>query len=151
VDRGRRIGGVVGVVQLYLESALLYWTGRLIDLPGSFRGIQIVVGWKNMPWLVSLFVWTSASLLIGRHLFVENPTEIQYASEARLLMAALAWMMVAIGFLLGWIWSLVLLIQGLTVVNNCSAGRVIAHLIVVVLILGALTVVAIPLVGLALR
>ena len=130
-------GSVIGVVQMFLASALLFWTSRLVKAPGTFRAIQVIVGWASTPWLISLLLWLSSSLIVGRHLFVVDPTSIQYSSLARELMAGLGLFLVSLGSVLSWIWSLCLLVGGLTVVNNYSIGLAILHLIVALMIVAA--------------
>ena len=145
------LGGVVGVIQLYVASAVLYWTGRLIAVPGSFRSVQVAVGWANIPWLLSLLLWVPGILIAGRHLFVEDPTAIQFATNARTLLSDLAWLLAGLGYLVSWVWSLVMLVNGLTVANNYSGGRAIFHLVLVATMLVAVALLIAPILLLAIR
>ena len=87
-----------------------------------------------MPWLLSLLLWIPASLVVGRHLFLSDPTTVQFSSVSSTLTAVLGFLLVTFGFVVSWIWALCLLIAGLTVLNNYSVGMAIANVIALLII-----------------
>src|SRR5207245_11320691 len=59
---------------LFPYTTLFRSTGAVAPL----RSVQIVVGWSNAPFAANLVLWLVATPLVGRHLFVFDPTLIQF-------------------------------------------------------------------------
>ena len=138
------IGSIVGVIQLYGITTLLYWTGRLTGANASFRKVSIVVGLANAPWAASLILWLLATLFVGRHLFVRDPFSVEYATAWRSLVAEISAVLVVLCSLLSWVWSFTILVFGLAEVNGFSALRALLDIFIAACALGSLLLLLIP-------
>jgi hypothetical protein len=64
------IASFVGIVGLYIASALLGWTGNYIDGEGSVRKIRAAVAWSTVPIIWSRLLWIPAVIFLGEDLFL---------------------------------------------------------------------------------
>ncbi|PYO39889.1 MAG: hypothetical protein DMD33_19375 [Gemmatimonadetes bacterium] len=145
------VGSTYGVLQLYLLSTLLYWTGRLTGAVAPLRSVQIVVGWSNAPFAANLVLWLVATPLVGRHLFVFDPTLIQFESPARSLLVGFAWLMTMCTFALSGAWSMLILVQGMAEVNGFSVWRALGILVLALLTVTSTVFLVVPIVAHVLR
>jgi len=135
------VGSIIGLVGVSLESVALHWVGRLTRSEASFRNTWLVVCWANMPWAMSLALWLPATLIAGRYLYVLDPMSIKFSSDARGILVALLWLLVVGSTCVSFVWSTVILIQGLAEVNGFSAWRGLFNLVASALLVAAVVTV----------
>lgn len=113
----------VALIGLPLSSWFLGVTGRWIGGKAYHKPIETVVAWANMPGILTLVAIMPMLLLMGREPFrsvpdIRGPLEIVvyygYAASA-----------VVLG-----IYSLILLVIGLSVVHHFSIGKAVANLVI---------------------
>ncbi len=135
------VGSVAGVTATWIVSVVLAWTGAWIGGRADAVETRAALGWSYVPMAWSLAFWLPALLLFGRDIVVLDDTQVEQAPG--LAIAAAVFVLVVI---VAWIWSIVLLLKGLSEVQGFSvwraAGNVLMTFGVVVVPYSALTILA---------
>lgn len=122
------MGGLFGWMSYYVYAWALSVTGKWIDgkaLPTTFRTI---LAWAIIPSICTLFLLIPEVIIFGDDLFRSVPKNDFPYFDTIFLSFAVA------EFVLG-IWSLVILVQGIKLVQKFSTGRAILNLILPALVL----------------
>ncbi len=106
---------LVGVICISIMSALYFWIGKLMKGKGSFRSVRTVVAWSNAPNLIALIVWMI-------FIFTLQPySETSYLSASTNSSDKI--MVCAVAQVAASIWSIVILIVGISLVQRFSIGK----------------------------
>jgi len=127
------IGALWGLLQLYLLTGLFYLVGRWTGARVPFNHVRSVVAWASLPLAATLGLWLVGTLVFGRSFFLD--VDVVAATEQPGLLLSLGILYLATLGL--WVWSLVILIQGLAEVQRVSAAKAIGTVVAGLLMFGA--------------
>lgn len=122
------VGGLFGWMSYYVYAWALSVTGKWLDgktLPTTFRTI---LAWSLVPSICTLFLLVPEVIIFGDDLFKSVPENHFPYFDTIFLSFAVA------EFVLG-IWTLVILVQGIKLVQEFSTGRAILNLLLPGLVL----------------
>ncbi len=124
------IAPFIGMVGLSLTAWLLQWTGKLIGGQGDFHNIRCAVAWSNVPNICTIMMWVVLFSVFGSEVLQRDFADGTFSGyQAGILFLIFVIESVAS------IWGFVILLQGLSEVQNFSVWK-------------ALLNIAIPIVGL---
>jgi hypothetical protein len=127
------IGTLWGLLQLYLLTGLFYLVGRWTGARVPFNHIRSVVAWASLPLAATLGLWLLGTLVFGRSFFL-NAEVVTATGQPGLLLSLGILYLATLGL---WVWSLVILIQGLAEVQGVSAAKAIGTVVAGLLMFGA--------------
>ncbi|MCX6899988.1 MAG: Yip1 family protein [Verrucomicrobia bacterium] len=97
------IGGpLVGLLQLYISSLLIRWTGRWLGGVATLRQLIAAVGWGMAPQAFALLLFVPAWLIAGRELFTKQTPYMNAHPVLLIMLTALSVVEVILG-----VWSFV--------------------------------------------
>jgi len=97
------IGGpLVGLLQLYISSLLIRWTGRWLGGMATLRQLVAAVGWGMAAQAFALLAFIPAWLIAGRELFTKQTPYLDAHPVLLIMLTALSVVEVILG-----IWSFV--------------------------------------------
>lgn len=123
------VGGLFGWISYYFYSRLLSWTGRWLDGIADGQSILRVLTYGLLPSILGLFFVFIQVLIFGKEVFVENATY----QGSNILTNIVFWGAVIAQLILS-IYSLILIVIGLSVVQRFGIGKAILNLLLPVLI-----------------
>ncbi len=137
------IGPIVGIISLYVGSALIRWTGTWVGGNASSQNIRAAWAWSSVPIIWALILWIPELALFGQELFT---------SEAPIIAAAppLAWLRVGFSVIemsIG-IWAFVVFLKCLGQVQGFSAWKALGNVaFAVIVVVIAILVIILGIVG----
>ena len=123
-------GGILGWISYYILAALLSWTGKWLDGKGDTDSIYRMMSYAFLPSIFSLVLLIAQILLFGSGIFESNFD----ASDYGLIFFLFYFLFSSLEFILG-IWTLVLFIIGLSVIQELSIWKSILNLLLPILII----------------
>lgn len=108
---------ILGIVIFYLNAWVLQWTGSFFKGKAPIWHIRAALAWSKVPYIASLLLWLT--------LLATNNTEAVFVQAVP---GSLGIVTTLIPLTLS-LWSLVLLIQGISEVQSFSLGRSIANVL----------------------
>jgi hypothetical protein len=124
------VGGLLGWLGLLIWSQILSWTGKWIKGVADGHSIAKVVAYSSVPYFIYFYILLLQVLVLREELFFYN---MGFESEGILLTAFLIISLIL--QFVSLIWSFVLLLVGLSVVQKFSIGKAILNLLIPALIL----------------
>jgi len=127
-------GGLVGWLGFYFYSAFISWTGYLLKGKASAREIVRVLAYSSIPTMITI-----VTILI-QILFFRNfnfSTENLFGINSDFTINIPTLFLQLVNLTLG-IWSIVLSVVGISVVQDFSPGKAILNLILPILILAVI-------------
>lgn len=74
------IGGLGGIVFLYILAGIIKWTGKLLKGKGTMEHIRASMAWSGLPYILVSVLWIPALILFGTDLFKSSRTDIEILS-----------------------------------------------------------------------
>ena len=133
-------GGVFGWLYFYIYAALLSWTGKWLKGTGNTKSLFRMISYALIPSLLVLFTFILRIALIGNAEFQRNMDVL----DNEFLITSLFSFSLFVEIVTG-IWSLAILVIGISEVQKLSIGKSIVNLILpgVLLIIVCIPVAAI--------
>lgn len=117
------LGGLFGWISYYLYAAMVSWTGRWLDGKANLEAILRVMAYAMFPSIIGLFFLTQEIVVHGNEIFKSD----RDLSSSGLVGNIIYYASVILSLVLG-IWSFVLLIIGIMVVQKFSVGKALLNL-----------------------
>lgn len=114
-------GGVFGWLSLYLYSMILSWTGRWLKGKADTSAYLTVIAWSNIPWICSILVWIFKIILWGDQTLQIEKEQLEGLSLY--LYSLFDFVLLVLG-----IWSAVLLLIGITLIQKFTIQKTILNL-----------------------
>ena len=123
-------GGLLGWISYYIYAALLSWTGKWLNGQGNTKSILRMLAHAMLPTIVALIFLIPQIIIYGNEVF---------KSEGDIISAGLTSNIIVYGsmileFILG-VWTIILVVIGLSVVQKISIGKSILNLLLPILII----------------
>ena len=123
-------GGLLGWISYYLYAALLSWTGKWLKGQGNTKSILRMLAHAMIPTIVALIFLIPQIIIYGNEVF---------KSEGDIVSAGLTSNIMVYGsmileFILG-VWTIILAVIGLSVVQKISIGKSILNLLLPILVI----------------
>ena len=133
-------GGIFGWLYFYIYAVLLSWTGKWMKGVGTTKSLFRMISYALIPSLLVLFTFILRIVLIGNEEFQRNVDVF----DSGFLITALFSFSLFVEIVTG-IWTLVVLVIGISEVQKLSIGKSIVNLILpgVLLIIVCIPVAAI--------
>ncbi|RYU80719.1 Yip1 family protein [Hymenobacter persicinus] len=122
------VGGLTGWIFYYFYAWMLSLTGRWLNGTAGSETFRTVLAWSLVPTVVSLALLLPEVLLFGDELFKSTPADISFSDSV-------IWIVISLIQLTLGIWSLVILVHGISLVQHFTAGRAILNLILPVAVI----------------
>lgn len=120
-------GAIAGVIICYLYAAVISWTGGWLEGAGNTRSILRTFAYASIPSVTSLVLILPKLILFKGDIFRFSETLSRGS-----LASAFFYLFAVVEFILG-IWTLVLVVVGLSEVQKFTIGKAIANLVVATL------------------
>jgi hypothetical protein len=107
----------IGIIWIYYIGMIFYFTGRLLKGTAPAAHLRTVIAWSKIPHAINLLIWFILIFTDSETVFIQDgggPSSI---------------FVNAIAFLLA-LWSVVLLVQGLSEIQQFSTHRSIANVVI---------------------
>jgi hypothetical protein len=117
------IGIAFGWILNYIYAASISWTGRWFNGKGNTQSILRIIAYSFLPSIISLFFLSLQILIYGNAIF---QSDSQYLNEG--FNAIINYIFAFIDLILI-IWTIVLFVIGISVVQKISIGKAILNLI----------------------
>lgn len=125
------VGPILGIVILYICSALVRWTGSWFGGQASSIEVRAAWAWSSVPKICALVLWVPKIALFGDRLFTGTlPTNIENLSGAYPVLSGLTIAETLIG-----IWGFVVYLKCLGEVHRFSAWKALGASILGLLII----------------
>jgi len=123
------IGALFGWLSYYIFAALLNWTGKWLKAKGNIDSLLRVIAYALIPSIFSLLLLIPQIAIYGNELFKSDGD----VSSAGLIPNIIVYSSIFIEFVLA-IWSLVLIVIGISEVQKLSIGKSILNLFLPVIV-----------------
>lgn len=122
------VGGIIGAVLYMVLATILAWCGRIIGGKGSYREVLPVVAWSLVPRIAQII---PVFLMLG-YFGVDMVTG--YVNLTTTSAQVIFYALLFIEFCLS-IWSLVILVTGLSIAHRFGIGKAILNIIIPILLI----------------
>ena len=123
-------GGVFGWLYFYIYAVLLSWTGKWMKGVGTTKSLFRMISYALIPSLLVLFTFILRIVLIGNEEFQRNVDVF----DSGFLITALFSFSLFVEIVTG-VWTLVILVIGISEVQKLSIGKSIVNLILPMVLL----------------
>jgi hypothetical protein len=123
-------GAIFGWISYYIYAALLSWTGKWLKGVGSTKSLLRMMSVAFIPSLVIIFIFILRIVLYGNEVFQSNIDIYGKGTFTIVVYAFSAFVQVGIG-----IWTLAILVIGISEVQKLSIWKSILNLILPVIVL----------------
>ena len=123
-------GGIFGWLYFYIYAVLLSWTGKWMKGVGTTKSLFRMISYALIPSLLVLFTFILRIVLIGNEEFQRNVDVF----DSRYLITALFSFSLFVEIVTG-VWTLVVLVIGISEVQKLSIGKSIVNLILPMVLL----------------
>lgn len=117
-------GSIFGWISYYIYAALLSWTGKWLNGEGNTGSLLRILSYAMIPTILSLLLLIPRIAVFG-NAFFQNDTDIFGSGITAIIIFVFT---LLIEIILG-IWSLVLLVIGISEVQKLSIGKSILNLV----------------------
>jgi hypothetical protein len=128
------VGAILGVIELYVNGALLKWAGSALGGVGSYAEVRAALAWSRVPVIVAVAIGILAILLGTDGPMLDENREITNSGASLLLLH---------GFLV--LWGFVVMLKCVGEVHRFSAwralGSIVLIIVAIVLLLAAVIIV----------
>lgn len=121
-------GGLIGFIFYHIYAFLLEWTGRWINGKANHDHLVFVIAWSLVPQICSLI------LLIFKFLIFEDKTYSIDVTELNQTALVLYYTIETINSIFG-IWSLIILVIGISLVQKFNIWTSILNIVLTVLVI----------------
>lgn len=123
-------GAVFGWLYFYIYAALLSWTGKWLKGIGNTKALFRMISYALIPSMVVLFTFILRIVLIGNEEFQGNVDVLNNGFLTTTLFSFSLFVELVIG-----VWTLVILVIGISEVQKLSIGKSILNLILPMVLL----------------
>ena len=109
-------GGLFGWLSYYFYAWLLEVTGKWLKGNASFSQFKTILAWSLVPTAFSLLLLIPELMIFGDEIFKSETYSPNWITDMVLMLFAL--MEITLG-----IWTLVILIKGISLIQNFSTGK----------------------------
>lgn len=124
------VGSISGLILLYINAALLKWTGKWIGGKGSIEHIRAAVAWGSIPFIMVSIIWIPELILFGKEMFTTSMPNM----ESSLFLITIFLVFGVIEFIVV-VWDFFIMCKCLGEVQGFSAWKGFANYLLVGLIL----------------
>jgi len=124
------LGGIFGWISIYIYAALLSWTGKWLKGEGNTKSLLRMMSIAFIPSLVIIFIFILRIVLYGNEVFQSNIDIIGQGALTIGIYAFSAFVEIAAG-----IWTLVILVIGISEVQKLTIWKSILNLILPMIVL----------------
>lgn len=128
------LGFFVGYLALSIQALVLKWTGSWIGGKASYKEIRAAVAWSNVPAIVDIALWIITTFIFGSALFTQDFSQNLFFGTP----GGHVFILTGIARLVLGIWSIVILLIGLSAVQKFSVIKAIFNALFAFLIVGAI-------------
>ncbi len=118
------MGPLWGMINLFVSSALLHWTGKRLGGNAPGQNIRAAVAWSHVPAIAGLIIWIIGIAIFGRELFMEN---IPTITDGNLLLS-LTYLLFCLARLVLIIWSIFIAIKCIAQVQGFSTWKALSNI-----------------------
>ena len=118
------LGGLLGWISFYIYAALLSWTGEWLNGRGSTKSLLRMLSYSMIPSVIALLFLIPQILLFGNEIFQSNLDINVNGMLSVLVYYSTSILEIALG-----IWTLVLLVIGISEVQKISIWNAILNMI----------------------
>jgi len=115
----------LGMIGFSIVTWLLYVTGRWIGGRGSYQTIRTAVTWSNMPNSITILMWIVLLAVFGGALFHKQFSETHFIGYE----AGIVFIVFLIQLVVS-IWGFVILLQGLSEVQEFSMWKALLNILI---------------------
>ncbi|MDP4008872.1 MAG: Yip1 family protein [bacterium] len=116
-------GGIVaGLLQLYVGSSVLKWTGILLGGKASLKQIRLAVAWASIPFIWVLLLLLPKLLLFGDELFASTMILVESSTTLSLLLTGFTIIEIVVA-----IWGIIVFWKCLGEVQGFSAWKALGN------------------------
>jgi Yip1-like protein len=115
------VGAILGVIELYVNGALLKWAGHALGGVGSYAEVRAALAWSRVPVIVAVAVGVLAILLGTDGPMLGEDSELTGSGASLLLLH---------GFLV--LWGFVVMLKCVGEVHRFSAWRALGSILLVI-------------------
>lgn len=119
---------VVGIINITIGSFFCWITGKWMGGKSDFVNVRTAVAWSNAPNLVTAILWLSLVVIFQRHFFDGQYVNTTLAWQQTLLVAT-GVIQLAVS-----IWTLVILVAGISKVQGFSIWKAILNVLLSILL-----------------
>lgn len=123
-------GGLLGWISYYIYAAMISWTGKWLEGKGDTDSLLRMISHAMIPWITILFLLIPQILIFGNEMFQSDAG----TSEPEVWSMVIAQCISFVEAILG-IWSLVLIVIGISEIQQLSIGKSILNMILPALII----------------
>lgn len=123
-------GGLLGWISYYIYAAMISWTGKWLEGKGDTDSLLRMISHAMIPWISILFLLIPQILIFGNEMFQSDAG----TSEPEVWSMVIAQCISFVEAILG-IWSLVLIVIGISEIQQLSIGKSILNMILPALII----------------
>lgn len=124
------LGGLLGWISYYLYAALLSWTGKWLDGKGDASSLIRIIAYALTPTVVGLLLLIPQIAIYGIELFKSDGDIYSGGIVSNLIFYG----SILAEFILG-LWTIVLVVIGVSVVQEFGIGKAILNVILPVLVI----------------
>ena len=121
------VGGFVGILMYNIAAYLMSWTGRWLKGTADKDQFLTITGWSLIPSMGTLL------LFVLETFFVQNPMNPIGISGLSSIATVIYFFILFLHFVLA-IWSVVILVKGIQIIQGFSAGKAFFNAILPVLL-----------------
>lgn len=116
-------GGLFGWISYYFYAWLLEVSGKWLKGRASFQEFKVILAWSSIPTICSLILLIPELMLLGDDLFKSESTQINNVSNVILIVFGI--LEITLG-----IWTVVIFIKGVSLIQNFKTGKAILNAII---------------------
>jgi hypothetical protein len=121
-------GGLLGWISYFFYAWLLSVTGKWIKGNATSENFRTILAWASIPLIASLLLLIPELMLVGGDIFRSEMAEISFPVSIVLMIFWYIEISLAI-------WGLIILVEGISLVQNFKTGKAILNAVLPVLLI----------------
>ncbi|NRB59279.1 MAG: YIP1 family protein [Winogradskyella sp.] len=121
-------GGIFGLITNFIYAWALSVTGQWLKGKANASKFRTVIAWSLVPSIASLFLIIPELIILGDDLFKSEPI-VDTAVNS------IAWFIFGIMEITLGVWTIIILVKGIAMVQNFTIGKAILNMILPILII----------------
>lgn len=121
-------GGILGLITNFIYAWALSATGQWLKGKADASKFRTVIAWSLVPSIASLFLLIPELIILGDDLFKSEPIVDTTVNS-------IAWFIFGIMEITLGVWTIIILVKGIAMVQNFTIGKAILNLILPILII----------------
>lgn len=116
------LGAVGGIIELYLNAAVLRWTGSWIGGRATSEHLRAALAWSNVPYAFILAALLFIVVLLGEEMFTSKTPRLDNSLVLLGAVSVASFAAIAI-----WIWHLIIMMKSIAQVHGYSAWMAVVN------------------------